>query len=74
MKRGLVRQIDRYLASHVPLSDLENWVMYNVQVLLDSGDPSAVDLATRVDADLAALDQGLIDEPTLRSRLASYRR
>jgi len=72
MLTELLNHIDACLLLRCTVRDLETWLVSNLQRILDSGDSHVVEIANRVDADLVELDEGLIDEMTLRERLDSY--
>jgi hypothetical protein len=64
--------MDSYLLAHCTRRDLETWLLSNLQIILDSGEKAAIDLANKVDADLVEFGEGLMDELTLREHLQSY--
>ncbi|MBI4595050.1 MAG: hypothetical protein HY730_01575 [Candidatus Tectomicrobia bacterium] len=72
MINQLLNQIYNFLLSRCTLRDLEAWLVANLQDILDSKDAQAVELADKIDADLVALGEKLIDEATLYERLENY--
>ena len=68
----LLNRIDSYLLGKISLHHLEEWLINNLQNIIDSADKNAIDLANRVDADLVELTEGLIDESTIREYLQRY--
>ena len=65
----LLDSIDRYLIGISGVHDLEEWVVANLQRILDSGDDEAIRLVNEVDASLVEMGEGLIDPVTLHSHL-----
>jgi len=72
MLTQLLNYMDSYLLAHCTRRDLETWLLSNLQIILDSGEKAAIDLANKVDADLVEFGEGLMDELTLREHLQSY--
>jgi len=68
----LLNHIDSYLLGQSTLQHLEEWLLSNLQNILDSADQKAIDLANKIDADLVELAQGLIEESTIREYLQGY--
>lgn len=68
----LLNRVDSYLLGKVSLQHLEEWLLSNLQSILDSGDNKAVDLANKLDADLVEVTEGLIDESAIREYLQRY--
>ena len=69
MAGELLNQIEHYLNAQGTIRSLEEWLLLNLQHILDSGDERAILLANEVDADILELAEGLIDELTLRDHL-----
>ena len=65
----LLEKIERYLDSSFSDSQLETWVVSNLQRILDSGDAEAIHVANEVDASFVELGEDIIDRPTLIERL-----
>ena len=74
MRDQLLNQTYHYLDRRGSLRDLETWLLSNLQVILDGGDETAIEMANQMDADLIELGEGIIDEATLGERLESYAR
>lgn len=55
----LLSQIESYLSGHQTLQGLEQWLLLNLQTILDSGDQQAIALANAVDALLVDAGEGL---------------
>ncbi len=74
MRSQLRDQIVLYLEGRSSLQELEEWLLSNLQQILDFGDEAAIEIANKVDADLVELGEGLTDQVTLQQRLQSYLR
>ena len=72
MLTELLAQIDSYLLGRFSLEYLEEWLVSNLQKILDSGEQEAVDLANKIDADIIESSEGIIDQSTIWERLQSY--
>ena len=72
--RAIRTSIDHYLAGRTTLSQLEGWLVGNLQAILDSHEGDAVTLADALDADLVEFGEGLLDARELLDRLAGYNR
>ena len=68
----LLARIERYLNNKLTLKNLENWLLYNLQAILDSNDQLAIRVANEVDADFVQLSEGIIGESIIKMRLESY--
>ena len=68
----LLNRIDSYLLGQSTLQYLEEWLLSNLQNILDSADQKTIDLANKIDADLVELAEGLMEESTIREYLQSY--
>lgn len=68
----LLNRIDSYLLGENTHQYLEEWLLSNLQNIIDSADQKDIDLANRIDADLVELSEGLIDEATIREYLQRY--
>lgn len=61
----LARYVNRETRSDaITLDELEEWLVLNLQAILDSGDEMAVDIADTLDPALVELRENLINEPT----------
>lgn len=69
MLSELLEKARAYINGLCTLRDLEEWILSNLQRILDSGDADATEIANQLDADLVALTEDLIDERTLRDNL-----
>ncbi len=65
----LLEKVWLYLNGDRTLEYLETWVLSNLQIILDSGDAEAIEIANKLDADLVELGEGLLAEKTLRNNL-----
>jgi len=74
MEREIRGRVEDFLVGRTALSDLEGWLVGNLQRILDSSDAAAVALANALDADIVQFDEGLVDELELLERLATYGR
>ena len=72
MLNQLLNSINSYLLGQISIKDLEEWLISNLQNIMDSEEQGAIDLANRIDADLVELSEGLIDKLTFRDRLQNY--
>jgi hypothetical protein len=72
MVKELLDQIYRYVNGLCTLQELESWLVFGLQRILDSGETEAIELADRIDADLIEIGEGLIEEIALREFLQSY--
>lgn len=61
----------QYLGGSRSTSELEEWLVGNLQGFLDSADKSAIELANQVDALFVELDEGLISEDQLRDSIST---
>jgi len=68
----LLKSIYQYLNGIWTLQLLQEWLLSNLQDILNSGDNYATDIANEIDADLIQISEGLIDEADIQDRLASY--
>ncbi|MBI4285923.1 MAG: hypothetical protein HY670_08530 [Chloroflexi bacterium] len=72
MRGQLLNAIDNYLLGYSTRQQLEDWLIANLQSILNSGDQIAIEIANNIDADFVEFDEGLLDELTLRDRLQKY--
>ena len=68
----LLSQIRDYLLGRIKISELEEWLVGNLQAVLDSKDEKATDIANELDADLVEFGEGIIDESTIRQHLQDH--
>jgi hypothetical protein len=61
----------QYLGGARSTSELEEWLVSNLQGFLDSGDNGAIELANQVDALLVEMSEGLISEGQLRENISA---
>ena len=66
--------IDQYLEGTAPLSVIEVYLVENLQNILDSKDQNKINSFNRVDANLIAFGEGIIDESRLMRRLFRERK
>lgn len=59
----LARYVNRERPDAITLDELEEWLVLNLQAILDSGDEMAVDIANTLDPSLVELRENLINEP-----------
>nr|WP_281720753.1 hypothetical protein [Nitrosomonas nitrosa] len=62
----LTQALVSYLTKSRSLSELEEWLVGNMQEILDTGDVRAIKIANQVDALLVECGQGIIDEDQFR--------
>ena len=65
MNHTLRYQLQHYMNGKTLLSDLEDWLVANLQSILDAGDEKVIEVANEIDADLMEFRDGSIDEKTL---------
>ena len=69
MLAKLLTQTNMYLLGRITLQELEEWLVANLQVILDSGDDRSTHLANELDAELIQYGEGIIDELTIREHI-----
>ena len=67
----LVQVLVQYLSGARSTPELEEWLIGNLQGLLDSGDNGAIELANQVDALFVEMSEGLISEGQLRESIST---
>lgn len=67
----LIHALVQYLGGFRSTSELEEWLVGNLQGFLDSGDSGAIEMANEVDALLVEMSEGLISEDQLRARIST---
>ena len=60
MLMKLLEQTRSYLVGEITLRELENWLITNLQTILDSGDEKAFVIVNELDADLVEFGEGII--------------
>jgi hypothetical protein len=65
----LLAQVNDYLDEKLNSNALEDWIVAHLQVILDSEDERAVNLANEIDVSFVELGEGIIDLAALRDRL-----
>ena len=68
----LLKTIKSYVLGDITLQELEEWLLSNMQDILDSGDERAIEIANELDADLIELAEGIIDMSNIRDHLQRY--
>ena len=68
----LIKKLDDYLKKHIPLWELESWLVPRLPMYLDAPDSECGRLAGAIELCLAELQAGLKSERTMRSSLARY--
>lgn len=66
----LVHVLVQYLGGARSTSELEEWLVGNLQGFLDSGDNGAIEIANQVDALLVEMNEELISEGQLRDSIS----
>lgn len=69
MLREILQHIRDYINGLSSLQALEEWLLANLQQVLDSGDNDAIRIANELDAGIVELGENLIDESALRDNL-----
>ena len=67
----LINALVQYLGGARSTSELEEWLVCNLQGFLDSGDSGAIEMANEVDALLVETSEGLISEDQLRHSIST---
>jgi hypothetical protein len=68
MHGEVLLRIAAFLDDRLSLTELESWLLGNLQAIHASRDPATIELAHEMDADLVQLGEGLIDLESLRQR------
>lgn len=63
---ALTQALIQYLSRERSVSELEEWLVGNLQDILNSGDPKAIDIANEVDALLVEMNERLLNEDEFR--------
>jgi len=66
----LVNVLFQYLGKTLSISELEDWLVGNLQDILSSGDSKAIEIANEVDALLVEESEKLITEEQLKKKLS----
>jgi hypothetical protein len=72
MLAELLKKTKDYVLGISTLQELEEWLLCNLQNILDSGDDRAADIANELDADLVEFTEGIIDESDIRGHLQRH--
>ncbi len=64
--------MDFYLLGQITIENLEDWLVSNLQKILDSGDQDCIALANNLDVDVVELNEGLITTALIREHLQNY--
>lgn len=72
LRTHLVARIQRYLNNEISRQALGEWLLSNLQNILDSGDERTITLANHIDADLVELSEDIIEDSLFRQRLEHY--
>ena len=67
----VLAHLESYLNDQCALQDFEQWLVGNLQKILDSQDIAAMKLTNQVDATLIELSAGVLDEVDVRQRFDS---
>ncbi len=70
LRAELYAELSRYLSGAADAAALEDWVVAQLQLILDSGDAVAISLADELDVSLVKLGEGIISPAAFRERLA----
>ena len=73
MRNEFVTTLDKFLSGSTSLGELQEWLLGNLQAILDSNDLVAIEAANRIDADLIGISEGLVDESGLIETLHTSR-
>ena len=65
MREALLKQLERYSNQPGATQELEDWLVANLQDLLDTQDKDLVEIASRLDALLLDIQEGLASEADL---------
>jgi len=72
MLNNLLNKINDYLIAKVSSRELEEYLLSNLQRILNSQDARAIELASKIDADFIELSEKLLDLSSLNDRLNWY--
>ena len=72
MRSRFVTVLNGFLLGSESLADLQNWLLSNLQTILDSGDSAAIEAANELDSDLIELGERLIDENVFIGRVERW--
>lgn len=67
---ALTQALIQYLGGTRQLSELEEWLVGNLQDILDSGDARTIDMANALDALLIEKSERLVDEEEIRRNVS----
>lgn len=67
----LIHALVQYLGGARSTSELEEWLVGNLQGFLDSGDSGAIQMANEVDALFVERSEGLISEDQLKGSIST---
>jgi len=66
MLQELITRLNRYANRELLSADFEDWLVANLQRILDSRDQDVIDLANRLDGLFVEMSEGLITEEQLQ--------
>jgi hypothetical protein len=73
LRSEFVTRLEHFLSGSMTLVELQEWVLANLQAILDSGDSTIIEAANKIDADLIGINEGLIDESSFMETLHGLR-
>ena len=69
---ALTQAVIQYLSGARSASELEEWLVGNMQDILDSGDRKAIEIANQVDALLVEMGEQLLSEDQFRKSVYAF--
>ena len=68
MRGEFVGSLNRFVSGSASVVDFQEWLLANLQSIMESGDSDLMEAADELDADLVQLGEALLDEATLFTR------
>ena len=72
VRTELVTALNSFLRSSISLNELQEWVLSNLQKILDSNDSVTISVVNEVDSDLIGMSEGLLGESTFVENLDGW--
>ena len=61
-----------YLNNSITMNELEEWIVTNLQKIIDTGDKKLNEIVDSIDADLVEVGEGILSEEDLRGAVQEY--
>ena len=72
MRSEFITVLMDFLRQNISIEDLQKWLLGNLQIILDSGDPVMIDAANALDANLMELGEHVIEQDELIHNVDVY--